>query len=76
MVKIIPYFMQLYKCEFIYPFNLLNKIFNEDKMQSKIVKCKTMEEAFNIIKSYPLMGNFMAYQLVTDINYKEKVKRP
>jgi len=23
-------------------------------MQSKIVKCKTMEEAFNIIKSYPL----------------------
>ena len=33
---------------------LLNKMFNEDKMQNKIVKCKTMEEAFNIIKSYPL----------------------
>ena len=46
------------------------------KMQNKIVKCKIMEEAFNIIKSYPLIGNFMAYQLVTDINYKEKVKRP
>ena len=42
-------------------------------MQSKIVKCKTMEEAFNIIKSYPLIGNFMAYQLVTDINYSEVV---
>ena len=52
---------------------LLNKMFNEDKIQNKIVKCKTMEEAFNIIKSYPLIGNFMAYQLVTDINYSEVV---
>ena len=32
-----------------------------------------MEEAFNIIKSYPLIGNFMAYQLVTDINYSDVV---
>mgnify|MGYP001109335515 CR=1 FL=1 len=52
---------------------LLNKMFNEDKIQEKIVKCKTMEEAFNIIKRYPLIGNFMAYQLVTDINYSEIV---
>ena len=52
---------------------LLNKMFNEDKIGNKIIKCKTMEEAFNIIKSYPLIGNFMAYQLVTDINYSEVV---
>ena len=50
---------------------LLNKMFKEDKIQEKIVKCRTMEEGFNIIKSYPLIGNFMAYQLVTDINYSE-----
>ena len=49
----------------------LYKMFNEDKMQNKIVKCKTMEEAFNIIKSYLLIGNFMDYQLATDINYSE-----
>ena len=48
-------------------------VFNEDKIQDKIIKCNTMEEAFNIIKSYPLIGNFMAYQLVTDINYSEVV---
>ena len=29
---------------------LLNKMFNEDKIQDKIIKCNTMEEAFNIIK--------------------------
>ncbi|MCI9084583.1 MAG: hypothetical protein HFH46_03070 [Bacilli bacterium] len=53
--------------------SLLNKMFNIDKIQNKILKCKTMEEAFNIIKSYPLIGNFMAYQLVTDINYSDIV---
>ena len=52
---------------------LLNKMFNEDKIASKIKSCKTMKEAFDIIKSYPLIGNFMAYQLVTDINYSDVV---
>ena len=52
---------------------LLNKMFNIDNIQEKILNCKTMENAFNIIKSYPLIGNFMAYQLVTDINYSDIV---
>ena len=52
---------------------LLDKIFNKDKAHLKILNAKTMEEGFNIIKSYPLIGNFMAYQLVTDINYSDVV---
>lgn len=52
---------------------LLNKIFIIDKSHVKILKAKTMEEAFNILKSYPLLGNFMSYQLVTDINYSDIV---
>lgn len=52
---------------------LLDKMFNIDKMQDKIIKCNTMQDAFNIIKGYPLIGNFMAYQLVTDINYSSFV---
>jgi len=52
---------------------LLNQIFNIDKAHLKILNAKTMEEGFNIIKSYPLIGNFMAYQLVTDINYSDVV---
>lgn len=52
---------------------LINKMFKIDKMQNKIIKCNNMEEAFNIIKKYPLIGNFMAYQLVTDINYSDVV---
>lgn len=52
---------------------LLDKMFNVDRIQDKIVSCKTMNEGFDIIKSYPLIGNFMAYQLVTDINYSDVV---
>ncbi len=52
---------------------LLHKMFLEDFVQDKIIKSKSMEEAFNILRSYPLIGNFMAYQLVTDINYSEVV---
>ena len=52
---------------------LLNKMFIVDKVHLKLLEAKTMEDGFNIIKSYPLIGNFMAYQLVTDINYSDAV---
>ena len=45
---------------------LLEKMFLKDHIDTKIINSKNMEEAFNIIKSYPLIGNFMAYQLITD----------
>ena len=34
---------------------LLQKMFKEDRIQDEILNCKTMEEAFNIIKIYPLI---------------------
>ncbi len=52
---------------------LLKKMFFEDKIDTQLLKCKTMKEAFLILKSYPLIGNFLAYQLITDINYSEVV---
>lgn len=52
---------------------LLKKMFVTDRVHDKILKCLTMKDAFNILKSYPLIGNFMAYQLVTDINYSPVV---
>lgn len=53
--------------------SLLKEIFIIDRSHLKILVAKTMKEAFDILKSYPLIGNFMAYQLVTDINYSEIV---
>ncbi len=48
---------------------LIDKMFNEDKIDEKIKNASSQEEVFNILKSYPLIGDFMAYQLATDINY-------
>lgn len=50
---------------------LVKQMFIIDRLQDKIINAKTMEEAFNYIKEYPLIGDFMAYQLITDINYSE-----
>ena len=48
---------------------LLHKMFNEDNLPAKLVECKTFKQAFDIIVAYPLIGNFLAYQYVTDLNY-------
>lgn len=43
---------------------LLEHIFQIDQAHLELLNAKTMEEAFLILKRYPLIGNFMAYQLV------------
>ena len=38
---------------------------------SRLRDCNTMLEGFELLRSYPLIGDFLAYQLITDINYSE-----
>tara|TARA_B100000678_G_scaffold241934_1_gene213068 strand:+ start:58 stop:1044 length:987 start_codon:yes stop_codon:yes gene_type:complete len=42
-----------------------------DKLDEKIIQLKNMSDLFNLLKSYPTIGNFLAYQYATDINYSE-----
>ena len=35
----------------------------------QLLDAKTMGKAFKILREYPMMGDFLAYQFVTDINY-------
>jgi hypothetical protein len=37
----------------------------------RLQRCKSMLQGFELLKSYPLIGDFLAYQLVTDLNYSE-----
>lgn len=55
---------------------LIEKMFLEDKIYEKIIYSNSMEDLFNILKDYPLIGDFMAYQLATDINYSDVVNFP
>jgi len=40
-----------------------------DCVYDKIAECKSMKDAFAILKRYPTIGDFLAYQYVIDINY-------
>lgn len=40
-----------------------------DEVAKRLTDLKRMKEAFELLRSYPLIGDFLAYQFVTDINY-------
>jgi hypothetical protein len=40
-----------------------------DGLPSRLLDAKSMEGAFKLVRAYPLIGDFLAYQFVTDLNY-------
>ena len=49
---------------------LLEKMMTDD-LAGKLSKMRKMQPAFELLRSYPTIGDFLAYQFVTDINYSE-----
>ena len=43
----------------------------EDEVPYRIADTANMRQAFEILRSYPMIGDFLAYQFVTDLNYSE-----
>jgi hypothetical protein len=48
--------------------SLLDRMMRED-LSGQIQRASSMEEAFTILRGYPTIGDFLAYQYVTDLNY-------
>ena len=42
-----------------------------DEVPYQIAGAASMRQAFEILRSYPMIGDFLAYQFVTDLNYSE-----
>jgi NTP pyrophosphatase (non-canonical NTP hydrolase) len=40
-----------------------------DELPARLAEAGSMQKAFDLIRSYPTVGDFLAYQYVTDINY-------
>ncbi len=40
-----------------------------DGVPGRLQQCPRMADAFEVLRSYPSVGDFLAYQFVTDINY-------
>lgn len=49
---------------------LLERMMGDD-LAGQLSRLNGMQNAFELLKSYPSIGNFLAYQFVTDINYSE-----
>lgn len=43
----------------------------KNKLVEKLAKAKKMQEGFELLREYPTIGDFLAYQFITDINYSE-----
>jgi hypothetical protein len=42
-----------------------------ESVPDRLIDCSRMKNAFELLLSYPLIGDFLAYQLVTYLNYSE-----
>ncbi len=42
-----------------------------DEAPQRVAGARTMRDAFGLLRSYPSIGDFLAYQFVTDLNYSE-----
>jgi hypothetical protein len=42
-----------------------------DNVTARVISCHSMSQLYEVLKSYPLIGPFLAYQYATDINYSE-----
>jgi hypothetical protein len=49
---------------------LLEKMMADD-LAGQLSKMHRMQPAFELLRSYPTIGDFLAYQFITDINYSE-----
>lgn len=50
---------------------LLNRMFSEGALPGAIARARNLDQVFAELKTYPLIGDFMAYQLAVDVNYSE-----
>lgn len=49
----------------------LLELMMKDGLAGRLGKLRRMQEAFELLRGYPTIGDFLAYQFVTDINYSE-----
>jgi len=43
----------------------------QQRMFRQVAQAPNMESAFNLLRSQPMLGDFLAYQFMTDLNYSE-----
>ena len=44
-----------------------------ERLPDRLAAARTMQEGFEILRAFPTIGDFLAYQFITDINYSEVI---
>jgi hypothetical protein len=47
----------------------LIELLMKEHVPERLQDTRSMQEGFTILRSYPTLGDFLAYQLITDVNY-------
>lgn len=42
-----------------------------ERLPDRLAVARTMQEGFKLLRAYPTIGDFLAYQFITDVNYSE-----
>jgi hypothetical protein len=42
-----------------------------DNVPERLRDCPSMESGFSLLRTYPMIGDFLAYQFITDVNYSK-----
>ena len=52
---------------------LFKDMFINQDLGTKILKASSLKQIYNLLHSFPLMGDFMSYQIAIDLNYSDLV---
>lgn len=52
---------------------LFRHMFLQDGLGERLLEAKSLREVYELLHSYPLMGDFMSYQLAIDLNYSDLI---
>ena len=50
---------------------LLKDMFIKNRLGNKLLSAKSLKEIYELLHTFPLMGDFMSYQIAIDLNYSE-----
>ena len=50
---------------------MLAHMFLQDSLASQLMDAGSLREVYDLLRGYPLMGDFMAYQTAIDLNYSD-----
>jgi len=51
----------------------LLRVMMNDRLGDRLADAKSMQAGFGLLRSYPMIGDFLAYQFITDLNYSDIV---